>query len=274
MSLRQSLVRFAFNHRRVLKKLIPIHGPVLVRLDGFSMYVRLDDWAVGARIAVRRRYEPHVVSVFSEWLRPGATVVDVGANIGFYALTSAARIGPGGHVFAFEPAGSSCELLRRSARYNAFENIEVFECAVSDVEGIVGFGMDDSNGRISHEEVGTAPLHVRSVMLDRTLAHVTRVDVMKIDVEGAEARVLRGARGLINRCRPVVFSECCPYGLRLASATEPDTFLEELRSLGYELRVLPVSGQPTRALSNSEILAEIPGIGPEHHIDLLAIPVS
>jgi len=272
LSIRSRLVRLAYDHRRALKALLPVHRSVLVRLDGFAMFVRLDDWAVGARIALRRRHEPHVVAVFGRHLRPGAVVVDVGANAGYYSLFAASRVGPGGRVYAFEPGVSSCELLRQSAVHNRFSNIEVHECAASDVEGLVGFGMDDSNGRISHERVDASPLRVRAVTLDRALAAVPRVDVVKIDVEGAEARVLRGMRGIVERDHPALFAEFSPAGLRLASGVEPARFLDELRGHGYALQMIPRAGPLSPPASNDEILAAVSSEGTEHHLDLLAIP--
>ena len=271
MSLLSQFVRVAYDHRRLFKWLIPTRRPVLVKLEGFSMYVRLDDWAVGARIAVKRRYEPHVVAVFRGLLEPGAVVVDVGANAGYYSLTAASSVGPSGQVYAFEPGAISCRLLERSAAANGFTNVKVFECAASDREGMVGFGMDDSNGRISHD--GVADLQVRSVMLDRVLAERRRVRVIKIDVEGAEARVVRGATELIRRDRPSIVSEFCPYGLRLASSIEPGGYLGLLRSLGYELRVIPATGPLPEPQSDARILEQVGGEGPEDHVDLLATPI-
>jgi FkbM family methyltransferase len=200
--------------------------------------------------------------------------VDVGANIGFYALMAAARVGPEGRVFAFEPAHGTCELLRKSAKANALENIEVFECAASDRVGMVGYESDDSNGRISHEDRESMAIQVESRTLDRALGSVGRLDVLKIDVEGAEARVIRGGKGVISRWRPVIFTEFCPFGLRLASASEPEAYLEQLRSLDYELSIIRDAGGVTRPVGNAEILAAVPGSGPEHHIDLLATPSS
>lgn len=274
MSLRSALVRFAFDHRRTLKALLPVRRPVLVRLDGFSMFVRLDDWAVGARIAVRRRYEPHVIAVFRRRLRPGAVVVDVGANAGYYSLYAASRIGTTGRVIAFEPGSSSCQLLRQSCAHNGFTHVEVHECAASDVEGMVGYGMDDSNGRISHDRTSEASMQVRAVTLDRALSGVPRVDIVKIDVEGAEARVLRGMRGILERDHPEIFVEFSPAGLRLASGIEPAAFLDELRGLGYALRVIPGEGPLPEPHSNEEILAAVSGEGTEHHLDLFATPLT
>ena len=273
MSLLSQFVRAAYDHRQLFKWLIPTR-PMLVKLDGFSMYVRLDDWAVGARIAVKRRYEPHVVAVFRQLLAPGAVVVDVGANAGYYSLAAAARVGRAGQVYAFEPGAISCRLLERSAAANGFANVQVFECAASDSEGLVGYGMDDTNGRITHEAVAQSAVQVRSVMLDRALSGLRPVNVMKIDVEGAEARVVRGATEMIRRDRPAIISEFCPFGLRLASRVEPGEYLHLLRSLGYELRVIPGRGPVPAPQGDARILEQVDGEGPEHHVDLLATPIA
>jgi hypothetical protein len=96
--MRTKLVQFVFRHRRVPKKIIaalfPV--PILLTLDGFKLYVCLDDWAVGARIAVKRTYEPHVTAAITPYMRPGTVFVDVGANIGYYTMMAAARLGGGG----------------------------------------------------------------------------------------------------------------------------------------------------------------------------------
>jgi FkbM family methyltransferase len=176
-------------------------------------------------------------------------------------------------VYAFEPGASSCRLLEQSAAANRFDSVRVFECAVSDREALVGYGMDDSNGRISHEQVATSALQVRAVTLDRALAGERKVDVIKIDVEGAEARVLRGAAELVQRDRPAIVSEFCPFGLRLASSVEPLAYLDQLRSLGYELRVIPVNGPVPAPESDARILEQVEGDGAGDHVDLLATPI-
>src|SRR3990172_3951145 len=102
------LSSFVFLHRALLKRLIPVRRPMLVKLKEFRIYVRLDDWAVGARIAVKRSYETHVTAAMRPLLQPGMVVVDVGANIGYYTLLAAARVGPGGKVIAFEPGSENC----------------------------------------------------------------------------------------------------------------------------------------------------------------------
>ena len=84
--------------------------------------------------------------------------------------------------------------------------------------------MDESNGRIFQVGVGASPLRTQAVVLDRALANVAAFDMMQLDVEGAEARVLRGARERIGKFLPVIVCEYCRFGLRLVSQMEPGHF--------------------------------------------------
>src|SRR5262249_59727142 len=93
-----SIGRFFYPHRAALQRFVFIRRPILLTLPDFKIYVRLDDWAIGARIAVRRTHEPHVTRVMRALLQPGTVMVDIGANIGYYTLLAAARIGSTGKV--------------------------------------------------------------------------------------------------------------------------------------------------------------------------------
>jgi FkbM family methyltransferase len=268
------VVNFVFRHRALPKRLIGavVRGPVLLNLPDFKLYVRLDDWAVGARIAVKRTYEPHVSAALRPYLTPGAVALDIGANIGYHALHAAARVGPAGRVIAFEPSADNCALLRRSARANGFDHLVVHERAVADRNGTVGLGLDDSNGQVSATDFVTYPIRVEAVALDDFLRDEPRLDVVKMDIEGAEGLALRGMASLVARCRPILLSELNPGGLRKVSGMEPEAYLDQLRDLGYDLWVVsrqgPLSAAPE---SNAEILSRFAGGGLDH-IDLRALP--
>lgn len=270
--MRTRLVRALYRRRALLKRLIPIRRAVRVRLPSFDMFVRLDDWAVGARIAVRRTYEPHVTAALLPYLLPGSVVVDVGANIGYYTLLAATRVGPTGTVIAFEPSRENCALLQRSLVANRLANVVLVPFAVADLDGAVSYGMDDSNGRIALDERPELR-RVRAVTLDRALAHEPRVDVVKVDIEGAEGRALRGMRGLLQRHRPVVCAEFTPHALPHVSGVAPEAYLDELRALGYALSVVPRRGVWRRQPhTNAEIMAHFAAQGALDHLDLMALP--
>lgn len=273
--MRMRLSQFLLSQRSWLKRFIFVRRPVLLNLRDFKLYVRLDDWAVGGRIAVKRRYEAHVTGFMRALLLPGMVVVDIGANIGYYSLLAASHIGDTGKVMAFEPGAENTALLTRSAQANGFDNVVVYPYAVSDANETVGFTMDDSNGQIKPGNPADWACQVQTVILDTFLAAEPRIDLIKMDIEGAEGRALRGMQQLIRRHQPIIFTEFTPTALPTTSAIAPEDYLNLLREPGYELFVLHrTSGRSAAPQSNAHIMAHFAGPEVPHHLDLLALPVG
>lgn len=238
------------------------------------MYVRLDDWAVGARIAVLRSYEPHVSRVIRKYLRPGAVVLDIGANIGYYTLLAAAAVGETGRVIAFEPGTDNCMLMAQSVSRNMFHNVTIHCQAVAHRNCRVAFSMDDSNGGISVTDPVTRSGSVDAVALDNVFRAETRVDLIKMDIEGAEGLALRGMKELLRHNHPVVVSEFSPHALSKTSQIAPDEYLDELRALGYVLQVIPRDGRLENSPhSNQQIMEQYRESGSDH-IDIEAVHLS
>ncbi len=159
--------------------------------------------ASGSRF-VRGTYEPRQCEVFQRLARPGGTVFDVGAHVGFYTVLSSQLTGPDGRVFAFEPLPANLRYLRRHCRINGCANVTVYEVAVGDRDGTARF--DDSHGTgVGHLSSGGS-LDVRVRALDAMIAsgEVPVPDFIKVDVEGAELLVLDGAKRLLTDHLPVV----------------------------------------------------------------------
>ena len=149
-------------------------------------------------------YEPEQTRVFQEHVRPGATVLDVGAHVGYYTVLSAVLAGPRGAVWAFEPNPANARFLRRHVQINGLANVHVTEAAVAAAEGVArfDFGTGSGTGRLA---AGGA-LEVRTLRLDDFCdAHAVAPSAIKVDVEGAEREVLEGARDTLARHRPVLF---------------------------------------------------------------------
>jgi FkbM family methyltransferase len=138
-----------------------------------------------------------------ELVRPGMVCWDVGAHVGFYTLLFAELVGPLGKVFAFEPLPRNVDLLQRHVGINGYRNVRILPCALADFDGEASFdpGPNPSMGRIAP----SGPVRVPCARADTLLAagEVEVPDVIKIDVEGAEAAVLRGARRIMER-QPVI----------------------------------------------------------------------
>jgi FkbM family methyltransferase len=215
-----------------------------------------DDLLVVPRLRrLTEHYEPAVWAALMAELRPGDTVVDVGAFVGLYSVAVARRLGPGGRVVAFEPDPDSFALLAQHVRLNGVEGrVELVRAAVGERSGEVPF----LGGGLSESHVlgGSAPAagRVPCVTLDEVLEG-RRVDVLKVDVEGYEAQVLSGAHRILAdpaRRPRALFIELHPYAWP-AFGTTADELLGSLRRLGYE--PTSVGGGPPRVDRWGELVA-------------------
>jgi FkbM family methyltransferase len=140
------------------------------------------------------QFETGVQNAFGEFIPPGAVVYDIGAHAGFFTLIASRLTGPSGRVFAFDPNPECAASIREQIELNGLANCEVEEKAVGDEDGQVGFRHDGALSRIDVEGTCVVPI----VTLDAFARSHPRPDFVKIDVEGAEVAVLRGARTIMG----------------------------------------------------------------------------
>jgi FkbM family methyltransferase len=250
---------------------------VLINLPDFDLYVSAADGAVGGPILRQRAYEPHVTAAVRAALQPGMTFLDIGANIGFFTLLAARAVGPTGRVVAVEPFQSNLKLLYLSARANRFEHVDILPFAASDRSGLLAFENVDSNGRIFEPRAELRFLLTTTLVygarLDDVLRDVARLDAIKIDVEGAEYRALRGTRQLLERCRPTIFSEFSPPALEVVSGVDATTYLQLLLiDQHYGLETLNFDGTVTACGRDcARVIRAFEQSGVDH-IDIVARP--
>jgi FkbM family methyltransferase len=142
-------------------------------------------------------YEQHMQRLFRERTRPGATVFDVGANVGFFTLLASKLAGDSGRVYAFEPLPRNVDLLERHIRLNELANVHVAAIAIAATSGEAHFRMAQHASMGGLNESGD--LRVITASLDDLIAsgRVARPDFIKMDIEGAESDALRGAKHLL-----------------------------------------------------------------------------
>jgi len=179
--------------------------------DGRDWYLSMIHWK-GAQW-----YEPDSMRIFLRLLPGARTVLDVGANVGLYALVAAAQDAHRA-VYAFEPVPRVAGLLRRNAELNGLPNLRVEECAVADSGGeamlfVPRDAVPVAASLVSGYRPDCEEIRVRALTLDEFVRErgIARVDVLKIDVETAEPRVWAGAKKLLRRDRPPVLCECLTY---------------------------------------------------------------
>ena len=192
----------------------------------------------------RRTYQPEIVIAMRRYLRTGSTFVDVGANVGYFSAIGADLVGPQGSVIAFEPVPRYCERLGRLRQLNPGFEIRVRSVAVGQAQGTaeIFINQDDNIGANSlvREAVPhpADPVVVDVVRLDDSLD--TRVDLIKMDIEGFEIPALRGLGDRLPAIgRPPILCEFNPQHYETLGVTLDDAH-EWMSSVGYRAReVLP-----------------------------------
>jgi FkbM family methyltransferase len=188
-------------------------------------------------------------AAFKAAVQPGATVLDVGANLGAYTVLFARWVGPQGRVIAFEPAPASRDGLERQLALNgAADRVAVRPEAVAAASGVRPFRADAMQGdnRLNVGDAGPGVILVETTSLDEFCAREdVSPDLIKIDVEGAELDVLRGARTTIARggAGLALFIELHPLVWPTMGVTQADVE-SELRAQGLTLERIDGGGDP------------------------------
>lgn len=183
-------------------------------------------------------YERHLMALLPHVLPVDGVALDIGANAGAVTLAMA-RCAPRGRVVAFEAAPANADRLAANLAATGTRNVDLARVAVYDrtAELRLTFADEASAGASVSGARGAAGTVVPAVALDdwARQADLARLDLVKVDVEGSELRVLRGARGLLERHRPTLLVECSPVSLRQHDGQPVDALLDELDLHGYRL---------------------------------------
>jgi FkbM family methyltransferase len=199
------------------------------------------------------RYEPNEMYAMSELLAPGMCVVDVGANAGVFTLMAAKLVGAAGAVHAFEPSPRDRQRMLANIALNGLSNVSVHPEALGAKAGKAVLAVAGAE-HPGHNTIGgfayAGTVRADSVEVDVTsldefaeAAGLTRLDLLKIDVEGSETAVLRGAAASLRRFRPIILAEAAEDSLRQLGSSVSE-LVRLLRASGYDLNVFGPSGTP------------------------------
>jgi FkbM family methyltransferase len=228
--------------------------PEKTETESGTMYLDREDMAVSGSLALSK-FEPYETAIFKEMVKPGMTIVDIGAHIGYYTLLAAKQAGPHGKVYAFEPEPKNFALLSKNITANNANTIKTFNTALSDQSGTRELFIEKYNkGHHSFaKNVNTVEtIRVTTTTLDETMKNngSPEINILKIDVEGAEPIVLRGMRETIKRSpKMTIFTEVYPRSMtKLGESAE--AYLNELTSMGFTLSVIDESKGTITPITN------------------------
>ena len=229
---------------------------VAVNVGGYVVCVRASDPDIGQAIIATRDYQPHLRRFLTKSVKTGQVVVDVGANVGCLSFEAARQVGPRGLVIAIEPNPDNVPLLYAGILMNRWAHVQIWPCAISDTPGV----MSRSEGPSNPDVVPGAPrekahAHTRLIRLDEALAHLDRVDLIKIDIRGLESRAVRGARGLIEKHRPILLTAFNPRRLHEVEGIAAGAYAEQLLSHYSRLRVLSAVGDDVEFRDANSLMA-------------------
>lgn len=246
--------KFTRNIADAIKGWMRSHAvPFVVSMRGFRIRgLSWMDYVVGA-------YEPETTKLFDVVVKDGQTIIDIGADYGYFSLLSAKLVGSNGKVFAFEPYAERCEqYLRKNIALNNFQNIEVMQKAASNSAGKNKYFADsrslfDINATPTNECGATED--VESVRLDDFFRDYSRpIDLIKIDVEGGEMNVLKGAYDILERNKSIkLILEIHPQVMQKVGVS-PANLLSLLRNHKFILYWINEDGS-VNAVSDREIIS-------------------
>jgi FkbM family methyltransferase len=215
------------------------------------------------------RDDARILRLARSLLPSDGVFLDIGANVGLHTLAVARHVSDGA-VVAFEPHPANHRLLVHNIEQNRFRHVVAEPLGLAEAPAVLTGTASSDGGNWSLASRGSYQFEVRLVRLDDYLQDhpVPRIDLMKIDVEGAEVRVLRGARQTLERFRPLIVFEVCPAWLAKMQ-TGPAELFTELVGHGYTIHALP-GRKPSwgRRIKVGDLV----GLEPGAFVNLVAVP--
>jgi FkbM family methyltransferase len=232
-----------------LKYLEKLRSGYVIMKEGFALFLDAEDQVISKAICMTGVWEPKETELVKKIIKRGMYLVDVGANIGYYTTLFSRLTGDKGKVISFEPSPLSFSILDKNARMNCLKNVVIVQKALSNLTGIEKLYLSKTNpgdNRLSSSIVEETDkdrdiIEVEVVRLDDFYKE-DRIDLLKIDVQGAEMKVIEGGLKTIeNNPDMQIIIEFWPKGL-LAQGVEPIQLLSKLEHLGFNLYDLNTDG--------------------------------
>ena len=228
--------RLWFSGKRMIARWLSSGHGVPVSLGGQPTYIHPFTIAYGIHT-----WEPYTTELFQNALKPGFTVLDIGAHHGYFSLLAARCVGPEGTVYAFEPAPDNLQILKRNVELNHLTNVIPINKAVSDKCATVPFYFRQRTGvtgsLLAAHQPNESTIAVECVTIDEHLAGKP-VDVVKMDIEGGEPHALQGMKKTMSQSKDMVLFVEFNRSCLLQAGVNQQAFLAQLKKADFECQVI------------------------------------
>ncbi|MBV9827752.1 MAG: FkbM family methyltransferase [Alphaproteobacteria bacterium] len=206
-------------------------------INGIDTLIPDNDWVYAENVRGDKSYEPWVAQIIRNILKNGSTFLDIGANVGVHTMVASELVGTTGRVYAVDASIENCRVIQSSARRYERKNIVIVPLALSDAVRLENISIDSTgSNKVVRRDKDPAleDYNFETILcgtLDGSLPPFERLDLIKVDVEGREGSVLRGARRSLSIFNPPIIAEYHPAA--------PETyFVDDLVAQGYEISIL------------------------------------
>lgn len=249
--------------KRMVSLVINFFKPDSVLVGKHRIFIDKDDRVISLELLLSKKWEEYEQRLFVQNIKPGDTVVDVGAHIGTYTLIAAQKTGPTGKVYAFEPLPKNYKLLKKNITVNGYTNVVAINKAVSDKNGSckLFLSSEDNFGDQRTYDSGDhrSFVNIQTVTLDSFFKNKDqRVNVLKIDIQGSEVRALKGAVKLLAKNHHIkLFTEFWPKALRSAGSSYKQ-YLNILKKYRFEIFEINSKSEKLTRVSEKKLISDYP----------------
>jgi len=206
-----------------------------VEIEGHKMYLDPSD---SLKLSINQSFEELETKLVKDIIKDGNTIVDIGANIGYFTLIFARLVGEKGEVFAFEPEPNNFNLLKKNIEINNYKNVNLINKAASNKSGKIKLYIDDFNSG-GHSLIAQIRnkqhIEIESIKLDDFFDTNKKIDFIKIDAEGAELEVLKGMSTLLNKNDDIkILLEYNPLVFKSFNVT-PQKYIDLLMGFNFKI---------------------------------------
>jgi FkbM family methyltransferase len=233
-----------------------------VGADSYSITGNANDKSIMGQILTNKTYEPHMLKTINDILPAGGTFIDVGANIGVISIFASLKAGACGKILSIEASPTNYEYLKQNICMNSCENATAINMGVWNESAQMDFHyVSEVAGCSFFSTTGVSVGEIQSVTcntLDNILSKnkIEKINVIKIDVEGAELKALIGAKNTIQEFKPKILMEINPTTLKRFFDTELQDIYDKLKSYKYNIKLVHDNGD-TEIIGSYHKLHEI-----------------